>query len=137
MFSAKRQIKAEQKRRIFPIIEYTSRVSHLDPHSDHHDFTGFYILFWIGLAIMAITTMLRNIKDTGYPMRVEIWQLFTVKVWELGVADALMVASTSISLPLHKFFRSKAGKSLGFQWAKGGMAIQSLYQIIWMAFWVS
>ncbi|KAF7949022.1 hypothetical protein EAE96_008198 [Botrytis aclada] len=137
MFSAKRQIKAEQKRRIFPIIEYTSRVSHLDPHSDHHDFTGFYILFWIGLAIMAITTMLRNIKDTGYPMRVEIWQLFTVKVWELGVADALMVVSTSISLPLHKFFRSKTGKSMGFQWTKGGMAIQSLYQIIWMAFWVS
>ncbi|TGO50054.1 hypothetical protein BCON_0193g00150 [Botryotinia convoluta] len=137
MFSAKRQIKAEQKRRIFPIIEYTSRVSHLDPHSDHHDFTGFYILFWIGLAIMAITTMLRNIKDTGYPMRVEIWQLFTVKVWELGVADALMVVSTSISLPLHKFFRSKTGKSLGFQWTKGGMAIQSSYQILWMAFWVS
>ncbi|KAF7880950.1 uncharacterized protein EAF02_006841 [Botrytis sinoallii] len=137
MFSAKRQVKAEQKRRIFPIIEYTSRVSHLDPHSDHHDFTGFYILFWIGLAIMAITTMLRNIKDTGYPMRVEIWQLFTVKVWELGVADALMVASTSISLPLHNFFRSKTGKSLGFQWTRGGMAIQSLYQIIWMAFWVS
>ncbi|KAJ8065187.1 hypothetical protein OCU04_005899 [Sclerotinia nivalis] len=137
MFSAKRQIKAEQKRRIFPTIEYTSRVSHLDPHSDHHDFTGFYILFWIGLAIMAITTMLRNIKDTGYPMRVEIWQLFTVKVWELAVADALMVASTSISLPLHNIFRSKTAKALGFQWTRGGMVIQSLYQIIWMAFWVS
>lgn len=137
MFSAKRQIKAEQKRRIFPTISYTSRVSHLDPHSDHHDFTGFYALFWIGLAIMAMTTMLRNIKDTGYPMRVEIWQLFTVKVWELGVADGLMVASTSISLPLHKFFGSKTGKALGFQWTKGGMALQSLYQIIWLAFWVS
>lgn len=137
MFSAKRQIKAEQQHRIFPTIEYTSRVSHLDPHSDHHDFTGFYVLFWIGLAIMAMTTMLRNIKDTGFPMRVEIWQLFTVKVWELGVADGLMVASTSISLPFHKFFRSKMGKALGFQWTKGGMAIQSLYQIFWIAFWVS
>ncbi|KAA8567587.1 hypothetical protein EYC84_008062 [Monilinia fructicola] len=72
MFSAKRQIKAEQKRRIFPIIEYTSRVSHLDPHSDHHDFQGFYVLFWIGLAIMAITTM----KSIGIPMD-QRWNAYT------------------------------------------------------------
>lgn len=86
---------------------------------------------------MAITTMLRNIKDTGYPMRVEIWQLFTVKVWELALADALMVASTAISLPLHKLFRSATGKKLGLRWAGGGMAVQSLYQAGWLAFWVS
>jgi sterol O-acyltransferase len=82
---------------------------------------------------MAITTMLRNIKDTGYPMRVRIWQLFTVKVWELGVADGLMVASTAISLPLHQVFR----KSSKLHWAGAGMAIQSIYQTAWLAFWVA
>ncbi|PQE03055.1 MBOAT family protein [Rutstroemia sp. NJR-2017a BVV2] len=135
--SARKQVRAEQRRRIFPTIEYASRVSHFDPNSDYRDFQGFYILFWIALTIMAITTMLRNIKDTGYPMRVEIWQLFTVKVWELALADALMVASTAISLPLHKLFRSTTGKKLGLRWAGGGMAIQSLYQVGWLAFWVS
>jgi sterol O-acyltransferase len=80
---------------------------------------------------MAITTMLRNIKDTGYPMRVEIWQLFTVKVWELAVADGFMVVSTAISLPLHRLFRSR------LQWAGTGMAIQSVYQAVWLAFWVA
>jgi sterol O-acyltransferase len=83
---------------------------------------------------MATTTMLRNIKDTGYPMRVQIWQLFTVKVWELGIADGLMVASTSVSLPLHKLFRSR---TLGVRWAGCGMAIESIYQTAWFAFWVA
>lgn len=67
-------------------------------------------------------------------MRVEIWQLFTVKVWELGLADGLMVASTAVSLPLHRIFRSK---SLGLRWAGAGMAIQSLYQAIWFSIWVA
>lgn len=134
--SARKHIRAEQRRRLFPTIEYASRVSHFDPNSDYRDFQGFYILFWIALTIMAITTMLRNIKDTGYPMRVQIWQLFTVKVWELGLADGLMVASTAISLPLQRLFRSKVGKTLGLRWATGGIAIQSIYQTIWFSIWV-
>ena len=134
--SARKQLRAEQRRRLFPTIEYASRVSHFDPNSDYRDFKGFYVLFWIALTIMAITTMLRNIKDTGYPMRVQIWQLFTIKVWELGIADGLMVASTAISLPLHRLFRNKTGKMFGFRWATGGMALQSIYQILWFGFWV-
>jgi len=85
---------------------------------------------------MAITTMLRNIKDTGYPMRVEIWQLFTVKVWELALADGLMVFSTAVSLPLHRLFRSQLGNKLGLRWQGGGMALQRMYQLVWFAFWV-
>lgn len=134
---ARKQLRAEQRRRLFPTIEYASRVSHFSPDSEYRDFTGFYILFWIALTIMIITTMLRNIKDTGYPMRAQIWQLFTVKVWELALADALMVGSTALSLPLHKLFRSKLGASLGLRWATGGMAIQSIYQASWFSFWVA
>ncbi|KAF8851999.1 hypothetical protein BDZ45DRAFT_630981 [Acephala macrosclerotiorum] len=135
--SARKQLRAEQRRRLFPTIEYASRVSHFDPNSDYRDFQGFYILFWIALTIMIITTMLRNIKDTGYPMRVQIWQLFTVKVWELALADGLMVLSTAVSLPLHRLFRSRIGRSLGLKWVGGGMAIQALFQTVWFAFWVA
>lgn len=131
--SVRKQIRAEHRRRLFPTIEYASRVSHFDPTSDYRDFQGFYVLFWIALTIMAITTMLRNIKDTGYPMRVQIWHLFTVKVWELGVADGLMVASTAISLPLNRIFRQNSK----LHWARTGMAIQSVYQMLWLAFWVA
>jgi len=48
-----------------------------------------------------------------------------------------MVAGTSISLPLHRLFRSKTGELFGLRWAGGGMFIQSLYQTVWLAFWVA
>jgi sterol O-acyltransferase len=131
--SARKQLRADQRRRLFPTIEYEPRVSHFDPESDYRDFQGFFILFWIGLAIMAITTMLRNIKDTGYPMRVQIWQLFTIKVWELGVADFMMVATSALTLPLHKLWRS----SKILRWHGVGMAVQSLYQIGSFSIWVA
>lgn len=134
--SARKQVRAEHRRRLFPTIEYASRVSHFDPSSDYRDFHGFFNLFWIGLAIMAITTMLRNIKDTGYPMRVQIWGLFTVKLWHLAVADFLMVATTAISLPLHRMFRD-APTGGALTWAKGGMAIMGIYQVLWLALWIA
>ncbi|KAI5865260.1 MBOAT-domain-containing protein [Durotheca rogersii] len=132
--SARKQVRAEQRRRIFPTIEFASRVSHFDPRSDYRDFHGFFNLFWIGLAIMGITTMLRNFKDTGYPLRVQIWTLFTVKLWHLGIADFLMVASTAVSVPLHKLARGSTG---ALTWRKGGRAIQSIYQVAWLAFWIA
>ncbi|KAK4181495.1 MBOAT, membrane-bound O-acyltransferase family-domain-containing protein [Triangularia setosa] len=134
--SARKQVRAEQRRRLFPTIEFASRVSHFDPNSDYRDFHGFFNLFWIGLAIMAVTTMLRNVKDTGYPMRVQIWGLFTVKLWHLAIADFLMVASTAVTLPLQKIFRdAPAGSAL--TWAKGGTAIMSIYQVLWLALWIA
>ncbi|KAK6951565.1 hypothetical protein Daesc_006086 [Daldinia eschscholtzii] len=132
--SARKQVRAEQRQRIFPTIEFASRVSHFDPQSDYRDFHGFFNLFWIGLAIMGITTMLRNYKDTGYPLRVQIWTLFTINLSHLAIADFSMVASTVISLPLHKLFRNSQGL---LTWKKGGMAIQSIYQVTWFAFWVA
>lgn len=134
--TARKQVRAEQRRRIFPTIEFASRVSHFDPSSDYRDFHGFFNLFWIGLAIMAITTMLRNIKDTGYPLRVEIWSLFTVKLWHLAIADFLMVASTAVSLPLHRLFRAAPANG-ALTWAKGGTGIMSMYQVVWLAFWIA
>lgn len=132
--TARKLVRAEQRRRIFPTIDFTSRVSHFDPESEYRDFHGFFNLFWIGLAIMAITSMLRNVKDTGYPLRVQIWSLFTVKLWHLAVADFLMVATTAVSLPLHRLSRESEG---GMTWKKGGMAVQSVYQAVWLCVWIS
>lgn len=131
--STRKQIRAETRRRLFPTIEYASRVSHFDPESDYKDFHGFFVLFWIGLAIMAITTMLRNVKDTGMPFRHEIWQLFTIKTWELAVADFLMVATTAVSLPLQWLVRN----TKVFRWKNTGLAIQTIYQGLWLSFWVA
>ncbi|KAH3909228.1 O-acyltransferase [Parastagonospora nodorum] len=132
--SARRQIRAQQKQRMFPTIEYVNRVSHFDPESDYHDFRGFFVLFWIGLAIMVLTTMLRNMTETGYPLQLKQWGLFKEKVVELGMVDGAMVGSTMISLPLQQLFLSGKGS---LRWSKFGIWIQSIYQVLWLTFWVT
>ncbi|KFH41980.1 sterol O-acyltransferase-like protein [Hapsidospora chrysogenum ATCC 11550] len=130
--SARRHARAQ---RIFPTIEFASRVSHFDPASDYRDFHGFFNLFWIGLAIMGITTMLRNTKDTGFPLRFQIWSLFTVKLGHLAVADALMVGSTVVSMGIHELSRRAPAGGV-WTWSRGGMALQSVYQVLWFSIWV-
>ncbi|KAF2455959.1 MBOAT, membrane-bound O-acyltransferase family-domain-containing protein [Lineolata rhizophorae] len=132
--SARKQVRAQQKHRIFPTIEYAARLSHFDPNSDYRDFRGFFVLFWIGLAIMVITAMLRNVKETGYPLLFKQWPLFTENIVELALSDFGMVASTVLSLPLHKLYRSSQGP---LRWSRGGMVVQSIYQAIWLGFWVN
>lgn len=82
---------------------------------------------------MVITTMLRNIKDTGFPFRVGVWALLVEKTWQLALSDGAMVASTALSLPLHRMFRNSKG---WLRWRKGGMYIQSLYQALWLTVWI-
>lgn len=131
--TTRKQVRADVRRRLFPTIEYASRVSHFDPDSDYRDFQGFFVLFWIGLAIMAITTMARNMKDTGNPFRHEIWQLFTVKTWGLAVADFFMSATMCMSLPLHRLFR----RFDIVRWKNAGMIIQSLFEAAWFSIWIA
>lgn len=118
---------------MFPTIEYVDRVSHFDPNSDYHDFRGFFVLFWIGLAIMVLTSMLRNLTETGYPFQIKQWGLFKEKIIELGMVDGAMVFSTALSLPLQRLFL-KGGP---LRWKGVGMAIQSIYQVLWLAFWTT
>lgn len=131
--SARKQIRAQQKHRMFPTVEYAARVSHFDPRSEYRDFRGFFVLFWIGLAIMVITTMLRNIKDTGYPFRHQMFDLLTTKTWELGLSDAAMVISTGISVPFQMICRRSKG---WLRWERLGMPIQSIFQLGWLLLWV-
>ncbi len=62
-----------------------------------------------------------------------IWSLFTVKLWHLALADAAMVASTAVSLPLQRALRGGRG---GLTWAGGGMALMSAYEVAWLAVWI-
>lgn len=131
--SARKQVRAQHKQRLFPTIDYAARVSHFDPKSDYRDFRGFFVLFWIGLAIMVLTTMLRNIKDTGYPLRVRVWALLTANTWQLGLSDILMVGSTGLCLPMQRLFRWSHG---WLRWKNCGMLIQSVFQLAWLGLWI-
>jgi sterol O-acyltransferase len=131
--SARKQVRAQAKHRAFHRIDYKPRVSHFDPNSDYRDFRGFYVLFWISLAIMVFTTVLRNIKDTGYPLRVKMWTLLSANTWQLGLSDGVMVLSTGLCVPLQKIFRKHKGL---LRWSKGGIVVQSLFQAAWLALWI-
>ena len=130
--TARKERRNEQKeKRLFPTINYAPRVSSFDPKAEHADFTGFFVLFWIGLAIMVFTTMLRNMKETGRPFSFRQWDRLTANIWELAGVDAVLSASTFLVLPLHHVF--KKGGFLA--WEKGGMWVQSAFQLTWLSFW--
>lgn len=131
--SARKYVRSQQKRRMFPSIDFTSRVSHFDPKSDYHDFRGFFVLFWVGLAIMVGTTMLRNLKETGYLLSFRQWDLFAANLGELAISDAVMSASTALDLPLHLLFKNSKG---ALRWNHWGMVLQSIFQAFWLTFWV-
>lgn len=118
---------------MFYTIDYVPRVSHFDPESDYQNFRGFFILFWISLFIMVVTTVLRNIKDTGYPLRVRVWSLLSANVVELGLSDFAMVATSALVLPLHKLFRSGPQ---WLRWTRGGMYLQCIVEAIWLGVWI-
>ncbi|KAK4541417.1 hypothetical protein LTR36_008018 [Oleoguttula mirabilis] len=130
--AARRELR--RKQRMFPTVEYTARVSYFDPHSDYSNFRGFFVLFWVGLAIMVITAMLRNLNETGSILSFKQWPLFTQDIWELAASDLLMCASTGLSLPLHLLYKNSRG---WLKWSKGGIALQSVFQAGWLWLWIS
>ncbi|WEW55264.1 Sterol O-acyltransferase 2 (Sterol-ester synthase 2) [Emydomyces testavorans] len=83
---------------------------------------------------MVITTVLRNVKDTGYPLRVQVWSLLSANVFQLGLCDLAMVVSTGLTLPLHLAIRSSKG---WLRWSRYGVVVQSLLQLVWLTFWVA
>jgi len=76
---------------------------------------------------------LRNIKDTGFPLRHQMWDLLTDKTWELGLSDAAMVGSTGLVVPMQKILRRSKG---WLRWGNCGMAIHSSFQVAWLVLWV-
>ena len=133
--SARKQIRALHKQRLFPTVEYAARVSHFDPRSEYRDFRGFFVLFWIGLAILVLTTMLRSVRETGYPIRVRPWALFTVNAWPLALSDGAMTASTALVLPMQRAFRRPGAGA--FAWERYGMAVHVLFETLWLGLWVN
>ena len=82
--------------------------------------------------MMVITSVLRNIKESGFPLRVQVYHLLGKNIVALGLSDAAMVGSTALSLPLQRLYRN--GPRI-FHWQNAGFWIQSIYQLGWLALW--
>jgi len=131
--SARKQARAEQRRRKFPTVDYKARVSHFDPRSEHLDFRGFFVLFWVALAIVVITTMLRNLKETGYPFLLRQRQIFVANLLDLAMSDLAMTASSMLVVPLNVLYSNGPN---WLAWRKGGVWVQSGFQAVWLLCWV-
>lgn len=131
--AARRELRRKSKR-MFPTVEYQERVSYFDPKSDYSNFRGFFVLFWVGLAIMVITSMLHNLRESGNLLNFRQWPLFTQNIYELGALDLLMCVSTGVNLPLNALYKNSNGF---LRWEKGGMFIQSAVQAIWLWTWIA
>lgn len=81
---------------------------------------------------MVITAMLRNFKETGLLLLFSQWSLFTENIWELAISDFLMAASTMLCLSLQLLFLN----SKLFRWHYVGMAVQSIFQLAWLGYWI-
>lgn len=134
--SAARKEKRRKTRqqRMFPTVEYQERVSYFDPKSSYGNFRGFFVLFWIGMFLMVLTTMLRNLKETGTVINFTQWPLFMQDIWDLGFSDALMCASTALNIPLNILYKNSSGP---LRWNRAGMWVQSLFQAAWLYCWIS
>ena len=92
------------------------------------------MLFWIGLAIMVMTTMLRNFKETGFPFLFRQRHVFLENIWSMTLSDLAMTASTVLCLPVQKLYLRSSGI---LRWGKAGIWIQSAFQAGWLLFWTS
>lgn len=82
---------------------------------------------------MVVTTALRNVKDTGHPLRVQVWALLSANVWQLAFGDLAMVASTWLAMAIQMLIRRSRG---WLRWYNAGMIIQSAYQAAWLTLWI-
>jgi len=83
---------------------------------------------------MVMSTTLRNWKEMGTPFVITQWSLYTENIVELALSDALMASTLMATLPLQKLAATSNGF---FRWNKGGMAVQCIYQAVWVLYWTS
>ena len=83
---------------------------------------------------MVFTTIARNLRELGQPFSFRQRDTFMENIWEMGVSDLLMTSSTALVLPLNMLYKS--GPTM-MQWHKAGFWIQSIFQVVWLSFWIT
>lgn len=124
--------KAQARKRLFHCIDYAPRASYFEAQTENNILRGFSRLFWVALTLVVISTCLHNVKNTGSAIRGDVWRQFTPNLRQLALSDAAMVASSVLVLPIHLKVRSATG---WLRWKRGGIVIQSLFELAWLAFW--
>lgn len=84
---------------------------------------------------MIITTVAKNVRETGFLLRVNMWDILTANVCSMAAVDFFMVATTGFSYTIHNIIRD-SGANGWLRWSKGGIWVQSFYELVWLGFWI-
>lgn len=91
-------------------------------------FHGFFALFWLGLAFLAVKTVLQHWRRTGHFFRGELATMYRFNLLDLATADAVMVSSSVFVVLLQM-----AIFHLGLSWNKVGWLIENTWQASYLA----
>jgi len=113
------------------MIAFAPRKSHFDlenEQSGKNDFRGFFTLFWISMFLFAVSSYIRSIEATGYPLPFAFASLFSQDAIALAITDAVMVLSTGLCVPFAKAISKGWIKYYSF-----GLVLQHLWQMALLA----
>ncbi|WWC72925.1 uncharacterized protein I206_106889 [Kwoniella pini CBS 10737] len=112
------------------VLSFTPRVSSLDrtnERSQNDQFRGFFVLFWIGLALLFLRTSVQSWEENRTPLSWNFGRLIT--------GDALVLAVSDLIMVLAMFFCVPFVKGLQYRWYTygwTGLFIQHTFQTLYL-----
>lgn len=112
-------------------VKFTNVDSILDHSTTKSDrFAGFFVLFWMGVAVTVVDSIVNYIRLYGFES--QIVSLLLTDLFDIAFMDFLMYLSTFFSFILHSFIAK------GFlNWSKTGWIILSIYEFVFLIVFMS
>ncbi|WWC91037.1 uncharacterized protein L201_005977 [Kwoniella dendrophila CBS 6074] len=112
------------------VLSFTPRVSSLDrtnERSQSDEFRGFFVLFWIGLALLFLRTSIQSWEINRTPLSWTFGRLITRDAWVLAISDLVMVLAMFFCVP---FVKGLQNKWYSYTWT--GLIIQHSFQTLYL-----
>lgn len=86
-------------------------------------YQGFFSLFWISTFIFAVRTYIRSIEQSGRPLNLQFFTMFSQDAVTLALSDGVLVLSTGICVP---FAIALKNGWIRYYWT--GLILQHIFQ---------
>ncbi|WRT69249.1 uncharacterized protein IL334_006233 [Kwoniella shivajii] len=112
------------------VLSFTPRVSSLDRHNERSqtdEFRGFFVLFWIGLALLFLRTSIQSWEENRTPLSWNFGRLITGDALVLALSDLIMVLAMFFCVP---FVKGLQNRWFSYHWT--GLIIQHTFQTLYL-----
>ncbi|ODN97324.1 sterol O-acyltransferase [Cryptococcus wingfieldii CBS 7118] len=126
-----RPFRSSSNAQLKAVLSFTPRVSALDRHntsSQTDQFRGFFVLFWIGLALLFLRTTIESWETNRTPLSWTFGRLITGDALVLAISDGIMVLSMFLCVP---FVKALQYGWFDYNWT--GSIIQHVFQSLYLA----